>query len=186
MLRIILILTLYISIFSMLSCSKCKQQIGFYRPLTYKVPYSGLDTINFVDTVGNTLTFVGQGVSPDWVQVYGDGMAYCPEDPTVYQNAYYSYKELNKKMTLLISNFNYKNSTSSQIMSLNINGNEINYVSDYLTNNIFAIPQLNLNGKTYFNVHKETSSKSTLKFAFYSNTFGIISFKVDSMQWYLK
>jgi hypothetical protein len=111
----------------------------FKLDLEYRqnIPYTGKDTLNFIDTAGNTLTFIGQGIDSNYIteEKYNSGPA-CPPDINNYQH--FSYDFSNN------SNIRFKLSIYKQFQDYGLN-----VIAFLIKNHTFYTYQSRINNPSF-------------------------------------
>ena len=182
--------------------SPCPPPTTTYSNLSteYKqnVPYTGQDTIRFIDTANNTLTFIGQGITSGYLcyrdpgsnpDCGGSSETYC------YQYFQYNYNEVNNKALLSISNYSRLGNNSGgsyhlDLLSVSFN-NKLFYFDDGMICIIdkrthFYFDKRTFNNKVYNDVYCQYGGTAlSTDSIFYNRQFGIISIVTDSTRWSL-
>lgn len=168
--------------------SPCRQSKTFYVNLenVYKqnIPYTGKDTLHFIDTAGNTLTFLGQGIDSNFNCMDVAYLPVCPPDNGCYKYYDYKFKEVNDKETLNIKH--YKKRTTSSIEGISISFNNLTYsISDIGigdVNSKFFFPKRVFNSNTFVNV-SWSNIINTTDTLFYNPEIGIIALGLKGNLW---
>jgi hypothetical protein len=194
--KLILIFFLSFGFFS--ACKKesnpdrCHASIYKYFKLdpeyNQNIPYSGNDTLKFIDTAGSILTFIGQGIDSNYVSIdkYNSGPA-CPPDYDNYQYFQYSFNEIYNKANMKIIHYTNRNGYDVSGFDVIFNQSKFPFADSDIKNDnsIFIIKQRSFNGKLYTNLFYNYM-KGTTDSVFYNRTIGIISFKINGLSYYLK
>jgi len=151
------------------------------------IPYNGKDTLNFIDTTGNTLTFIGQGIDSNFVSIakYNSGPA-CPPDFDNYQYHQYLFKEIDNKDSMKV--IHYANKTGYVVSGYEVYFNTcvFSFADPDVANanSNFIYKQRIFNGKLYSDVHftYTTDRKDTM---FYKKEYGFLCFKIGKQSWIL-
>jgi hypothetical protein len=170
--------------------SPCRQSKTFYVNLenAYKqnIPYKGKDTLHFIDTAGNILTFIGIGIDSNFNCMDVDYLPVCPPDNGCYQYYEYKFREVENKETLNIKH--YKKRTESSIEGISISFNILKYsIADIGIGNInskFYFPKRIFNSNTFFNISCSNIINTT-DTLFYSPEIGIIALGLQGNLWSL-
>jgi hypothetical protein len=160
--KLILIFFLSFGFFS--ACKKesnpdgCHASIYKYFKLdpeySQNIPYTGKDTLKFIDTAGNILKFIGQGIDSNYVTIdkYNSGPA-CPPDYDNYQYFQYSFNEIFNKASMKIIHYANRNGYDVSGFNVIFNQSEFPFADSDIKNDnsTFIIKQRSFNGKLYTN-----------------------------------
>jgi hypothetical protein len=141
--------------------------------------------LKFIDTAGDILTFIGQGIDSNYVTIdkYNSGPA-CPPDYDNYQYYQYSFNEIFNRASMKI--IHYVNKTGYVV-----SGYEVNFNSSLFSvadpdvpndNSNFMFKQRLFNDKLYTNVHY-TYTKDRQDTMFYTKEIGVLCFKIGTHSW---
>lgn len=155
--------------------------------LSFEIPYKEGDTVRFTNSLGNKLVFtLKKSVKGEYIKT-GFGNPDC--GTFRYYNEYNNnfFEEESGRKRLFIGN--YANGDTIYDLSTNvyigIDSFNFAYWTEWLKINSHVIPSITLNGKNYKDVFLPDAATYPGKFVYYNKQLGIISFKTDSVQWYL-
>ncbi len=158
-----------------------------HRNLSFGIPYKEGDILKFTDSIGNKLVFIlKKSVTGKYVEV-GFGNPDCGQFK--YYNEYNNnfFEEASGRKRLFIGNYAAGDTIYNLSTNIYIGIDSFNfaYWTEDLKINANVIPSITLNGKKYSDVFLPDAATWPGKFVYYNKEIGIISFKIDSVQWYL-
>ncbi len=155
----------------------------------FGIPYEEGDVVKFTDSIGNKLVFTLKK------SVYGDYIIsnyYTSEDcgqQALYNQYNHNYfEEALGRKRLFIGEYTGSDTIyhiGSNTLCIGIDSFNFGYYTEELRVDKYMIPSITLNGKKYTNVFVPGPYRWRDKQVYYNKEIGIISFKVDSVQWYL-
>ncbi len=171
------------------------------EPDKKNIPYTGYDTIRFIDTANNTLTFIGQGVVSDYSCNYVTSDPACPPDQECFQYYEFKFKEINDKATLKIGNYKEQAElpltvNNSDLISIKFEGKRFTlYHTDFGYVRPNYLESLIIGNNTYkdiyywhsnFNDANNSLSYDTNNTLYYNVGSGIVKMQLQNKTWTIK
>ncbi len=159
-----------------------------HNNLSFGIPYKEGDVVKFTDSLGNKLVFtLKKSVNGEYVKT-GYGSIDCGGQMIIY-NQYNNnfFEEASGRKRLFIGNYAFGDTIYGLGENIYIGIDSFNfaYWTEWLKINSHVIPSITLNGKKYTDVFIPDAAIWPGKLVYYNKQIGIISFKTDSVQWYL-
>lgn len=161
-----------------------------YNNLGFETPYKEGNKLKFADSLGNKLAFT---LNNSIYKYFREGIWGHNPDCGLYTtytqyNENFFEEELGRKK-LFLGNYAYGASFNKYGGHLKIGIDSCNFIYftryNDLSDNESFIPQISINGKNYNNVAVTKDYTRPDTKIYYNSQIGIISFKIDSVQWYL-
>jgi hypothetical protein len=186
------LLTIFIMTLFVTGCSKYNPDCGCncdHNNLSFGIPYKQGDIIKFTDSLGNKLTFtLKKSVTGQYTKYQNGGSPDCGSQRTVYSEYNNNFfEETNNTKRLFIGNYAFGDTIYdlSENLYVGIDSFNFSYWTEWLKINLKVIPEITLNGKKYTNIFVPDAAIWPGKQIYYNKQIGIVSFKTDSVQWYL-
>ncbi len=171
-------------------CSKYDPGCGcncIHNNLSFGIPYKEGDIIKFTDSIGNKLVFtLKKSVNGEYVKKeYGS--ADCGQMTIYSQYNNNFFEEASSRKRLFVGNYAFGDTiyNLSENIYIGIDSFNFAYWTEDLKVNMNVIPSITLNGNKYTDVFIPDAAIWPGKQIYYNKQIGIISFKTDSVQWYL-
>jgi hypothetical protein len=158
-----------------------------HHNLSFGIPYKEGDIVKFTDSIGNKLVFtLKKSVNGEFIKTV-NGNIDCGQRTIYSQYNNNFFEEESGLKRLFIGNYAYGDTIYdlSENIYIGIDSFNFSYWTEWLKDELNVIPTITLNGKKYNNVFIPSAAIWPGKQVYYNKQIGIISFKTDSVQWYL-